>query len=54
MHVEVMKLQRNYSLEYVHVVFIVETKGETVINVSYHKGGKITKCWLAETEGIFS
>ena len=44
MHVEVMKLQRNYSLEYLHVVFIVEIKGETVINVSYHKGGKINKC----------
>ena len=51
-----MKLQRNYSLEFLHVVFIVEIKGETVINVSYniiiiiiiiiiyHIGGKITKC----------
>ena len=44
MHLEVMKLQTNYSLEYLHVVFIVEIKGETVINVSYYKGDKITKC----------
>lgn len=46
-----------FSIDFIAVNWIYEqnsTPSKFPFYVAYHIQGKITKCWLAETEGIFS